>query len=94
MADATRWILEHDIKVVGIDSWSWDQPFDVMLSRPRPKGFLQSHWLGTEIEYCHMESLTNFDLIPKPFGFKVAAFPIKIEGGSGGWVRAVAIIED
>ena len=61
---------------------------------PGPKDFLESHWVGTEVEYCHMESLTNLDLIPKPFGFTVAAFPIKIEGGSGGWVRAAAIIED
>jgi hypothetical protein len=31
---------------------------------------------------------------PGPFGFKVAAFPIKIERASAGWVRAVAILEN
>jgi kynurenine formamidase len=38
--------------------------------------------------------MANLDKIPQPFGFKVAAFPIKIEGASAGWVRAVAILED
>jgi kynurenine formamidase len=41
-----------------------------------------------------MESLANLDKIPKPFGFKVAAFPINVEGASAGWIRAVAIVED
>ncbi|MBL7205093.1 MAG: cyclase family protein [Desulfobacteraceae bacterium] len=36
----------------------------------------------------------TIDQIPKPFGFKVAAFPINIEGASGAWVRAVAILEE
>jgi kynurenine formamidase len=93
-ADSTRWLIEQGIKITGIDSWTWDQPFDVMLKRSRPKRFLEAHWVGAELEYCHLESLTNLDAIPRPFGFKVAAFPIKIEGASGGWVRAVAIIEE
>lgn len=93
-AESTRWILDKGVKVTGIDSWTWDMPFDVMLARPRPKRFLESHWVGTEKEYCHMESLANLDKLPRPYGFKVAAFPIKIEGASGGWIRAVAIFED
>ena len=31
--------------------------------------------------------------IPKPFGFKIAVFPVKIENASAGWVRALAIID-
>ena len=41
-----------------------------------------------------MEQLSNLDKIPKPFGFKVACFPISIARASGGWVRPVAIIEE
>jgi len=53
----------------------------------------KSHYLGKEREYCHIERLANLDKIPAPFGFKVAAFPIKIEGASAGWFRVVAILK-
>lgn len=93
-AESTLWLIDQGIRVMGIDSWTWDQPFDVMLERSKPERFLESHRLGHKREYCHMESLANLDKIPKPFGFKVAAFPIKIEAGSAGWIRAVAILEE
>jgi kynurenine formamidase len=93
-AVSTEWLIDQGIKVMGIDSWTLDQPFDVMLKRGKPERFLESHKLGHNKEYCHMESLANLDKIPRPFGFKVAAFPIKVEGGSGSWTRAVAIVEE
>lgn len=96
-AEATRWLLEQGIKLVGIDAWGWDIPHDVMiemLKKGKKGKFWESHYLGKEMEYCHMERLANLDKIPKPFGFKVAAFPTKIEGASGAWVRAVAILEE
>jgi len=92
-AESTLWLIDQGVKVMGIDSWTWDQPFDVMLTRGKPERFLEAHKLGYKKEYCHIESMANFDKLPTPFGFKVAAFPIKIEGGSGAWVRAVAIYE-
>jgi kynurenine formamidase len=52
-----------------------------------------AHFAGIEKEYCQIEKLTNLDKLP-PYGFKVACFPIKISGGSAGWVRPVAIIEE
>jgi len=92
-AESTLWLIEHGIKIMGIDSWTWDQPFDVMLRNKR-SNFLEAHFIGDKREYCHLENLANLDKIPQPFVFKVAAFPIKIEGASGGWTRAVAILED
>ena len=65
-----------------------------MLKEGNKEQFWEAHYLGKDMEYCHMERLANLDKIPKPFGFKVAAFPINIEGASGAWVRTVAIIED
>jgi kynurenine formamidase len=38
--------------------------------------------------------LANLDQLPRPFGFKVACFPVKLTGGSAGWSRVVAILED
>jgi len=94
-AEATAWIIDTGVRVMGIDSWTWDQPFDIMLKWSNPKeNFMAAHRLGYKKEYLHMESLANLDKIPKPFGFKVAAFPINIEGASAGWIRPVAIFED
>ena len=44
-------------------------------------------------EYCHLERLTNLDQLPST-GFKLCCFPLKVEGGSAGPARVVAIIED
>ena len=96
-SEATLWLLRRGIKVVGTDAWGWDRPHEVMIQELKAGNrdqFWESHYLGKEHEYCHMERLANLDKLPRPFGFRVAAFPIKIERGSAGWVRAVAIFED
>jgi kynurenine formamidase len=93
--EATLWLIQQGIKVMGIDAWGWDRSLGAMiddLKAGNKEQFWESHYLGKEIEYCHMERLCNLDKIPRPYGFKVAAFPIKIEGASAGWVRAVAIL--
>jgi kynurenine formamidase len=95
--EATIWLIDRGIKVMGIDAWGWDRPFDDMVAEFKAgnkKQFWESHYLGKEREYCHIERLANLDKIPRPYGFKVSVFPIKIEGASAGWVRAVAILED
>ncbi|MDP2935105.1 MAG: cyclase family protein [Dehalococcoidia bacterium] len=95
--EATLWLVEQGIKVMGIDAWGFDRPFVDMVAEFKAgvkDRLWAAHWVGREKEYLHIENLTNLDQIPRPYGFKVAAFPIKIERGSGGWVRAVAIIEE
>ena len=91
---STLWLIEHGIKVMGIDAYSWDRPSKFM-RQEMEQGieFFQAHNVGHEIEYCHIEKLYNLESLP-PFGFTVAVFPIKIEKGSAGWVRPVAIIDD
>lgn len=94
---ATLWLIEQGIRVMGIDAWGWDRPLNTMAEEYRQgvRGKLwAAHFAGKTKEYCHIEKLTNLDKLPKPFGFKVAVFPIKIERASAGWARAVAIIED
>jgi kynurenine formamidase len=39
-----------------------------------------------------MEKLRHLETLP-PFGFTVACFPCKIKAASGGWTRAVAMID-
>lgn len=49
------------------------------------------HRIAAEANVPGIENLTNLDLLP-PTGATVIALPIKIEGGSGGPVRAVALV--
>ncbi|MFP3981080.1 MAG: cyclase family protein [Desulfobacterales bacterium] len=96
-AEATRWLIERGVRVMGIDQWGWDLPLPWQISEAKrqrnPEVFWEAHRVGTREEYLHMEQLTNLKSLP-PHGFKVAVFPLKITGGSAAPVRAVAIMED
>ena len=96
-AEATRFLIEQGIKVVGTDGYGWDVPFWVQAERFRETGdpgvIWAAHYVGKELEFCQIEKLANLDLIPCSTGFKVIAFPVKVAGGSGGWTRAVAVID-
>ena len=96
--ESTLYLLERGVKVVGIDAWSWDRPLPYLAQEFKAKGdprvIWEAHFAGIERGYCHMEKMADLDKIPKPHGFKVACFPIKIKNASAGWTRPVAIIED
>jgi kynurenine formamidase len=96
-AEATHWLIDQGIKVMGTDGWGWDPPLHTQIEAfkksPRPGIIWAAHYVGREKEYCQIEKLANLDLLPS-YGFKIACFPIKIKGGSGGWTRAVAFIND
>ena len=97
-AEATEWIIDQGVKVIGVDTFGFDAPFDKMLSRYKKdksnKALWPSHILGRRKSYCQIERLANLHRIPKTSGFKVACFPIKIEKSGAGWTRAVAIVDD
>jgi kynurenine formamidase len=96
--EATLWLLDQGIKVIGIDAWGFDRPAGAMLKdyvQSRDKAaILPAHLAGRDREYCHIEKMANLDQIPAPTGFWVSCFPVKIERGSAGWVRAVAIVPE
>lgn len=96
--DAVRWIVDQGIKLIGIDAYSLDRSFRAMAEDYRRTGdgkcIWPAHFVGIEREYLHIEKLANLDKLPKPFGFKVAAFPFKIYKASAGPARVVAIFED
>ena len=96
--EATLWLLEQGVKIIGIDAYGFDRPFKTMAEDYKKTGdgkvVWPAHFAGIEKEYCHIEKLANLDKIPKPYGFKVACFPVKIAKASAGWCRAVAIIEE
>ncbi|MFG3289212.1 cyclase family protein [Streptomyces sp. NPDC048179] len=94
---ATEWLIDHGVRLMGIDAWGFDRPFDVM-SREYQAGDVdqlwESHLLGREKPYCHIEKLDNLAALPVSHGFHVTAFPVKIDRASGAWTRVVAWIPE
>jgi kynurenine formamidase len=70
------------------------EPRDIVMIQTGADRYWGAHYAGIHQEYCHIEKLANLDRLPGPFGFKVACFPVRLAGGSAGWSRVVAIIED
>lgn len=95
--EATLWLLERGVRVVGTDAWSWDAPFSFTRKRfaeaRDPSIIWEGHKAGRDIGYCQLEKLANLHLLP-PAGFLVSCFPYKIKGASAGFTRAVALFED
>jgi kynurenine formamidase len=96
--EGTLWLLDQGVKIIGIDSWGFDRPAGAMLKDFFQSGnsdaLLPAHMAGRDREYCHIEKMAHLDQIPVPYGFWVSCFPVKIEHGSAGWIRAVALIEE
>ena len=95
--EATIWLIEQGVKVMGIDQWGWDLPLKYLIEEAKKTNnrelFWEGHLVGIDHEYLHIEQLTNQKALP-PTGFKVAVFPLKIKGGSAAPARVVAIFED
>lgn len=94
-AEATRWFYEQGVRVMGIDAWGWDAPLDhearEALMRQEQDIFWAAH--QCDLPYSQIERLVNLHALP-PHGFMVACFPLKVQGGSAGPCRAVAMLTD
>ena len=78
------WLVEKGIKIFGVDSPSPDNP----ISSTYP-----CHMMCREHGIVHYENLANLDkLVGKRFTF--IGFPLRIRGGTGSPVRAVAVLDD
>jgi kynurenine formamidase len=95
--DATLYLTERGVKVVGTDAWSWDAPFRHTARRFAETGdpsiIWEGHKAGRVRPYWQMEKLHNLEALPAT-GFEVICFPVKIKGAGAGWTRAVALFED
>lgn len=95
--DATAFLVEAGIKVIGVDSFGFDPPFGAMLKKFQDGGgaavLWPAHVYGREREYCQIERLTNLRMLSAPTGFMVACFPVKVAGAGAGWSRVVAIYD-
>jgi kynurenine formamidase len=92
--DATAWLVDRGVRLIGIDAWGIDRAFDVMAEEAKAGDHAQlweSHKFGADREYCQIEKLSNLAALPRPYGFQVLALPVKLERASGGWARVVAL---
>ncbi|HKH78135.1 MAG TPA: cyclase family protein [Rubrobacteraceae bacterium] len=82
--EGSAWIAEKGIKAFGVDSPSPDNP----ISRTYP-----CHMMCRERGIHHYENLANLDqLVGRRFTF--VGFPLRIRGGTGSPVRAVAVLDE
>ena len=82
--DAARWLVrERGVKAVGIDTASIDRGQSTAFEAHRVLGAAQ---------VPVFENVRNLDELPAD-GFHVVALPMKIERGSGGPLRALAVVE-
>lgn len=93
--EATMYLLERGVRVVGTDAWSWDAPFKFTRERfaesQDPSIIWEGHKAGRDIGYGQMEKLANLSALPAT-GFWISCFPYKIKHASAGFVRAVAFV--
>ena len=83
--DAARWLVrERVVKAVGLDTPSIDYGQSKLF---------ESHRVLFERDVPAFENLANLERLPAR-GFHVVALPMKIKGGSGGPLRAVAIVRN
>jgi kynurenine formamidase len=83
--EAAEWLVkQRRIRAVGIDTASID--------RGQSTDF-RAHRVLSAAQVPVFENVTNLNRVPAE-GFHVIALPMKIEGGSGGPLRTIAIIGD
>ncbi|MFN8129999.1 MAG: cyclase family protein [Solirubrobacteraceae bacterium] len=94
-AEATHWLYDRGVRVMGIDAWGWDRPLHLQaqaaLERDEPGVFWAAH--QADLAYSQIERLVNLAALP-PTGFTVSCLPLKLVGASGAPARVVAIVPD
>ncbi|MDX6650317.1 MAG: hypothetical protein QOJ97_2268 [Solirubrobacteraceae bacterium] len=92
-AEATRWLWEEGVRVMGIDAWGWDAPLHLQAAeaneRDEPGVFWAAH--QADLPYSQIERLVNLAELP-PTGFTISCFPLRIVGASAAPARVVAMV--
>tara|TARA_B100000315_G_C14408798_1_gene509996 strand:+ start:211 stop:903 length:693 start_codon:yes stop_codon:yes gene_type:complete len=83
--ESAEWIGRKGIVSFGVEA--------VSPGRPGENNF-EVHRVCAEMGFTHMESLMNLEALVGKGRFRFAGFPLKIRGGSGSPIRAVAILEE
>ncbi|MDT8903459.1 cyclase family protein [Anaeroselena agilis] len=93
-----NWLLDQGIRCIGIDAWTLDRPVNAMVAAYKQTGDKNELWPthihGRRREYLQIEKLANLEMLPRPYGFTISALPVKLQGCTAGWCRAVAVFAD
>jgi kynurenine formamidase len=93
-AEATRWMFDSGVRVMGIDAWGWDRPLALQakeaLEQNQPGIFWEAH--QANLPYSQIERLANLGELPAT-GFHVSCFPLRLVGAGAAPARVVAILE-
>lgn len=94
---AVQWLVQHGVRVIGTDAFSFDRPFCQMIDDYKRTGdkdqLWPSHFYGRDRPYLQLERLGQLDALPAPTGFQVCCFPIKLDKADAAWSRVVAIMD-
>ena len=90
-AEATRWLIDRGVRLMGCDAITFDPPVWAMFEK---KKFWEAHRVMWDEEYWHLENLMNLEQIGRPHGFQLIVAPVKWVGTTAAPVRAVALVED
>jgi kynurenine formamidase len=84
-AESARWLGERKISAFGVETMS-----------PGVSGVSNKavHHICGELEFTHYENMVNLHKLIGRNRFRFIAFPLKIRGGTGSPVRAVAVFEN
>ena len=93
--EATRWLYERGVRVMGIDAWGWDGPLHLQAQAALESNESGVFWAAhqADLPYSQIERLVNLGELP-PTGFQVACFPLRIVGASAAPARVVALVEN
>lgn len=94
-AEATHWLHDRGVRVMGIDAWGWDRPLHLQAEEAKAAGEPGIFWAAhqADLEYSQIERLVNLSELPAT-GFTVSCFPLPIVGASAAPARVVAIVPD
>ena len=66
--EATLWLADRGVRVVGTDAWSWDAPFAHTRKRYEESKdasiIWEGHKAGLLTNYCQIEKMANLDKLP------------------------------
>ena len=82
---SAEWLGNKKILMFGVEGPS--------PARPGENNFLV-HLVCKDMGFTHMECLTNLDKLVGKGRFRFVGFPLKIKGGTGSPIRAVAVIDN
>lgn len=83
--ESAEWLGHRGIGIFGVEALS--------PGRPQKNNF-QVHIVCREMGFTHIEGLVNLDKLVGRGRFRFIGFPLRIRGGTGSPIRAVAWIED